>query len=487
MLTAYLSVRGFGAGDIRASPAGLRRSRLGYRTSNPQGAAGSAERGNVSGRTEAHEGTVGSRWAVAFFVLLALTPNVPYVKISAVGLALNDFPPILAVLCGLIAVAARYRRGQSLPVPVVALLLGQIALIAGVSTVAHGLRFDDLLGGPIRWTEITLIVALAFILGDDAQLLWLFLRVAVIAAAADALFGIGAFVTGFVGPNYIGIEPFPPYQALYGVFPGRITGTLGIPSNGSGVLFALALPIAVAYALGAKERATRFRWLVVAATLAVALLFTFSRVPLVIGVGMVVVLLGVQLRPSVAFSAAAFFAFVVVATPIRDRFAGDQNNRLSLWTTAINMTRDNPLLGVGPDSYNLALPRYAATQFGVAPTTAHNSILEASASMGIFAGVLLTLAIAGTLLWLPTAMRLRRSRPELLGAWLGLFGFVVASMTVNFFFWPQLGLFYWTMAVALLRGAPLIERRLAAARPEIPAHAVPVHVRRAVSLGRGAG
>lgn len=98
--------------------------------------------------------------------------------------------------------------------------------------MAHGLRFDDVLGGPVRWTEITLLVGLAFILGHDRKLLSLFLPVVVLAAAADALFGIAAFVTGFVGPNYIGIEAFRSYQVLYGTIPGRITGTLGIPSNG---------------------------------------------------------------------------------------------------------------------------------------------------------------------------------------------------------------------------------------------------------------
>lgn len=421
----------------------------------------------MSSRTDPRDVPAEPRWGGAFFVLLALTPNIPYVKVPALGLALNDFPPILAVPCGVIAVAARHRRGERLPVPAIAWLTGAITLVAGASAVAHGLRFDDVLGGPVRWTEITLLVGLAFILGHDRKLLSLFLRVVVLAAAADALFGIAAFVTGFVGPNYIGIEAFRSYQVLYGTIPGRITGTLGIPSNGSGALFALALPMAVAYALGAKDRMTRLGWVGAAAALAVALPLTFSRVPIAIGVAMVVVLLGARFGPRVASSSVALFLLVVLATPLRARFAGDQNNRLALWTAAVNMTRDNPLLGVGPDFYNQALPTYATSRFGVAPTTAHNSVLEAAATMGVLAGLLLTITIFCSLAWLPVAMRLRRTSPELLAAWLGMFGFVAGSMTVNTFFWPQLGLLYWVMAAALLRGAPLTERRLEEGAPVI--------------------
>ncbi len=424
---------------------------------------------------------------MAFFVLMALTPVTPYVKIEAIGLAVNDFPPILAVACGIVALAARYRHGERLPVTPIALFTAQIALIAGASTVINGLHFIDFLGGPIRWAETTLIIGLAFILASDRQLRAMLLRLAVLAAAGSALFGIVAFVTGWVGPNYIGIEAFRSYQVLYGVFPGRITGTLGLPSNGSGALFALALPIAVGYALGAKEHVARMRWLAVVATLAVALLFTFSRVPLVIGVLMVVVLLAVRVRPSVAIGAASAFALIIVASPLRERFAGDENDRLALWTAALQMTRDNLFFGVGPDQYAIRLPEYAATRFGVAGTTAHNSVLEATATMGIFAGLLITLAIIWSLVWLPVALRLRRSSPEVLGAWLGLFGFVGASMTVNFFFWPQLGLLYWVLAMVLSRwtASDTDEEPEGSALVDRP-HAVPVEVRRAVLAGRPA-
>ncbi len=469
--------------DILTDPGRSPRPRFGYRTSNPLGAPGSAERGILTSRTDPHGRSVDYRWGAAFFVLIALTPNIPYVQLKSVGLALNDFPPILAVACGIVAVAARYRRGETLPVTLITLFTAQIALIAAASTVANGFLLVDLLAGPMRWIETTLIIGLAFILGSDRQLRSLFLRVAVVAAAADAVFGLAAWVTGYVGPNYLGIEPFANYQALYGVLPGRITGSLGLPSNGSGALFALALPIAAGYALGAKDRASRRRWLAVTGSFAAALVLTFSRVPIVLGVVLVVVLLAVRLRPSVALSAAVAFVVIVFASPLRDRFAGDNNDRLRLWATAVKMTRDNLLLGVGPAQYFEALPKYAVTQFGVATNTAHNSVLEAGATMGIFAGLLLALAMLWSLGWVSTAARLKRSHPEVFGAWLGLLGFFLASFTINYFFWPQLGLLYWVMAVALSRWStePATESGFEKRHPEMP-----VAARRAVVAGAGA-
>ncbi|MGB9378063.1 MAG: O-antigen ligase family protein [Mycobacteriales bacterium] len=429
--------------------------------------------------TDAGDRLAGSRLAAAFFVLLALTPNVPYIQLP-IGLALNDFPPILAVICGMLAVAARHRRGELLPVTPIALMTSQIALIALASAVANGLVFKDFLGGPIRWFETTLIIAFAYILGSDRRLRMMFLRVALLAAAADAVFGIGAWVTAWEGPNYLGIQNFESYQVLYGVFPGRITGTLGLPSNGSGALFSLALPIAVGYTLGAKDRASRWRWLAVSGIFAVALVLTFSRVPLVLGVVAVVVLLAVRLKPSVAISAAVAFVLIVVASPLRARFQGDDNDRLRLWAAAVKMTRDNLFLGVGPTQYFVALPKYALSHWGLATNTAHNSVLEAAATMGIFAGLLLTAAIVASLAWLPVAMRLKRAQPEVLAAWLGLIGFVIASFTINYFFWPQLGILYWTMAIALSRWRH--EPRTDAESPEQD-RTVPVQKRRELVAG----
>ena len=405
----------------------------------------------MSSRAAASPPPPGRRAGAAFFLLMALTPVIPYIKVPGVGLALNDFPPILAVGFGTLYVVARYRRGRAVPVPIVALITAEIALLAGASAVANGLVPKDLLGGPIRWTETTLLIALAFIIGGDRELRSFFLRAATIIATVAGLIGIAAFVLRFEGPYYLGIEAFRTYQSLYGVFPGRITSTLGLPSSGAAALFALTLPIAVGYAIGSQGQ-ERIRWVFAAMTLSVALLFTFGRVSTVLGLGLVVVLLAVRLRPQIAVTAGAAAVFIVLGSALRARFLADSNDRLALWTAALQMPKGNPLFGVGPTQYEDRLPEYDDTPFGIAGSTAHNSLLEAAATLGIAAGILLTLAILVALLtWLPAALRRRFVAPEEIGAWLGLAGFALSSLTVNFFFWPQLGLLFWTMAMALSR------------------------------------
>jgi len=384
---------------------------------------------------------------------MAITPVVPYIQLPGVDIAYNDFPPILAVGCGLIYVATRHRHRLPVPLPVAAFLTALIAVIAGASATANGLLPKDLLGGPIRWTETTILIALAFIIGGDRELRALLLRAATVIATGAALIGIAAFVVGFEGPHYLGIEAFRSYQSLYGVFPGRISSTLGLPSSAAAALFALALPIAVGYAIGASGPA-RTRWLFAAATLSIALLFTFGRVSTALGLGLVVVLLALRLRPQVAVSAGVAALVLVLGSPLRARFLDDSNDRLALWSAALEMIKAHPLLGVGPTQYEDALPEFRNTRFGLAGSTAHNSLLEAAATLGLAAGILLTLAILVSLLaWLPAALRCRRVAPEVLGAWLGLTGFALSSLTVNFFFWPQLGLLFWTMAMAFSRSA----------------------------------
>jgi O-antigen ligase len=423
----------------------------------------------------------GWRAGAAFFLLLALTPVIPYFQLAQIGLALNDFPPIAAVGFGLFAVAARHRRGRPVKASAVAWVTAEIALLAGASAAAAGLDLKDVLGGPVRWVETTLIIGLAFALGGDRELRSLLLRAATVIAAADALFGILAFVFNVsAGIHYIGIEPFRAYDSLFGVFPGRIDGTLGLPASGAGALFALALPVAAGYAIGAgADRQARIRWSFVAMTLAVALLFTFDRVSTALGVGLVVVLFGLRLRPQVAVSAGVAALVLVLGSPIRDRFLKDSNDRLALWTAALKMIRANPWFGVGPTKYEDMLPLYRNTPYGVAGTTAHNSVLEAAATLGLVAGVLLVVAIALSLNWLPAALRVRTTEPETLAAWLALTGFALTSLTVNFFFWPQLGLLYWTMAAALARtGAGSSSRRRPAATGTL-SPAVPTADRRA--------
>lgn len=428
-------------------------------------------------------------WAATFFVLLAVTPVIPYIPVPGLGLAYNDLPPIMAIGFGLLAAAAKYRRRVVLRVSPVVVMTILIALIAAASTVSHGLDPADALSGPIRWTETSLVIGLAFLLGDDRRLWSLLLRLATLIAAADALFGIVAFVLGLSLPNYIGIEPFRDYQTLHAVFPGRISGTLGLPSNGAGALFALVLPVALGYAIGATDRQARLRWFGVTMTLTVALMFTFDRISILAALVLVVALLGLRLRPQVAVLVGVCSVLVIAASPLRQRFTSDGNDRLALWTAALKMIRANPLFGVGPAQYANALPLFRNTQFGIASTTAHNSLLEAAATMGLFAGLLLTAAIVGSLVWLPAAMRHRVHHPELLGAWLGLAGFFLSALTVNFFFWPQLGLLYWTMAMALSRSTEMTSTG-DADLPAPPAALLPrqlsVVERRAVMAGRAA-
>jgi hypothetical protein len=77
-------------------------------------------------------------------------------------------------------------------------------------------------------------------------------------------------------------------------------------------------------------------------------------------------------------------------------------SRPALWSAALDMARDHPWLGVGPDNYRLASERYLGTAFFDSRVHANNMYLEVLAGAGV-PGLL-------ALLWLTAATGLALAR-----------------------------------------------------------------------------
>jgi O-antigen ligase len=232
--------------------------------------------------------------------------------------------------------------------------------------------------------------------------------------------------------------------------PGRIAGTTGLSPNFLGALFVLSLPLTVALALEATERRTRVAWWVAVTLQVLALTLTFTRTSLVIAVAILAVLLLSRGHARVLLVLGALVTIVAVATPLGMRLVGDANDRAALWTSAMRMTLDHPLTGVGPGRM-LAVAasdpaRYKVTEFGEATSNAHNTILLAGAETGVLGAIgslIVNLAIARSAL-VAVFAGLRRSRAATVvmpaasgllttGAALGVLGFLVQGMTNNLF------------------------------------------------------
>ena len=112
------------------------------------------------------------------------------------------------------------------------------------------------------------------------------------------------------------------------------------------------------------------------------------------------------------------YVLVIKAIPrSTDEMAQSQENRLTYWKAAVQMTLHNPILGVGFDQYVANYNSYGASRRDAGDVqTAHSSWFLAFAESGIPGGVLF---IAFFLSVLATAWRNRRQWPEQLYALLG--------------------------------------------------------------------
>lgn len=218
----------------------------------------------------------------------------------------------------------------------------------------------------------------------------------------------------------------------------RVRGPYGSPNNLALYLGHL-LPVALALVAFAADRGKRLVAGVWAVPVFLALVLTFSKGALLLGLPAAVLFLGFAAGGRWRWVALALLAVGAVALlPLfgTERFSGlfDMQRgtsffRLQLWQGAWNMIRDHPWLGVGPDNF-----LYAYRTRYVLPTAwqeinlshPHNLVLDFWSRLGIFglaAGVWLFVAafVAG---W----RALRRAVGDERALLLGLLASLVATL-----------------------------------------------------------
>ena len=78
----------------------------------------------------------------------------------------------------------------------------------------------------------------------------------------------------------------------------------------------------------------------------------------------------------------------------KDRFASSDTQRIEIWKTAVHASRDNLLIGLGPDGFGTFFMQNKPVNFNVnRANNAHNDFLQASATLGI-AGLVVYLMFA---------------------------------------------------------------------------------------------
>ena len=414
-----------------------------------------------------------SRWAAwdpaGPIALIAGAPVLPHVSLFF-SLSLDDLLPLVGLLMLV------WRR----PVPRLTSdrLLRWLLLAVAVVTIARIATAVVNGGGPDGTLKmlaqaiarpmvlVGIVGYVAFAAPESLRHRWVAVSVAAVGTF-EAMFGLLAFLVRLPGGS--GIEAARQLTSLYGVCPGRITGSLGLSANHLGAVFVLSVPITLGLAISDSSW-RRWAWMVAAAAQSAALILTFTRSSIVIAVILSVAFLVYQRR----FVVLAAIATLTVATLFAAFSASchttpggslggrlsDGNDRMALWYAAGRVALDHPVVGVGLDRMNEVVranpARYRDTPFGPATSSAHNVILLAAAETGI-AGGLGTLGInvgLGVLVLRCAWRARRRERAVVFAMALALAGFLVQGMVNNLFSVPAT-----SMVFALVIGA------LAGSRP----------------------
>jgi O-antigen ligase len=217
------------------------------------------------------------------------------------------------------------------------------------------------------------------------------------------------FVLGAVAVALIGLVQYALGVNVITAEEGfrRLRSVYGSPNNAA-LYLGRALPVLVAVALFGKARARRAAYGLAAAPVGLAILLTFSKGALILGVPLSLLALGLLAGGRWRWAALGMAALVAVAVvllaqtprfaPLLNTASGTTFFRLSLWRSAWTMFREHPWLGVGPDNFLYQYrSRYILPAAWQEPdlSHAHDILLDYATRLGVAglaAGVWLQIA-----------------------------------------------------------------------------------------------
>lgn len=262
--------------------------------------------------------------------------------------------------------------------------LGVLGLVA---TAAVSTLFAD--HGHVALRELRVVIlgpALFYLMlrtsGSSERTVWRIVDAFVAGAAVVALIGLWQYV---VDINIITAEE--GFRRLRSVF--------GSPNNAA-LYLGRALPVMVSMAVFAENRSRRTAYGLLALPVASALILTFSRAAILLGVPVSLLTFGLLVRGRWRWMALILLLSAVgVAVPLLStpRFAGllDLGSgtlffRLQLWRSSWSMFRDHLWLGVGPDNFLYHYRgRYILPAGWAEPhlSHAHNFLLSYATRLGL--------------------------------------------------------------------------------------------------------
>ena len=257
------------------------------------------------------------------------------------------------------------------------------------------------------------------------------------------IFAILGFVQLIIFPDFSFLVPFgwDPHQL-------RLASTLLDP-NFSGAIFSILISISLSLLLTTKRKIYFFIFVIYL----MVLILTFSRSSYL---AMIVVILTIGLlRSPRALVATSLFLITVfsVLPQARSRIIGaftldeTSRSRLESWSQALNIFKDNPVFGVGFNTYRFTQAKYGFFTTdeplgGHSGAGTDSSILLVAATTGIF-GLIFYLYLIFSII--KVFARSAKSSYLHLASLASFLGLLVHSQFVNSLFFPQVMFLIWIL------------------------------------------
>ncbi|MCB9432545.1 MAG: O-antigen ligase family protein, partial [Ardenticatenaceae bacterium] len=363
----------------------------------------------------------------------------------------------IAVILNLLTTKNK-RDSHLLPTPH-SLHLPDYCLLLFLTVATLSLPFTERLNvASNEWRVVIMEPALFYVmlrlLRPTQREMWVILDAFVLGAVAVALIGLGQYVTGY---NLITAEG--------GLL--RLRAHYGSPNNVA-LYFGRVIPLLAAMVLLGKENGRRRWWYAAAAMpIGLAMLLTFSKGGLLLGVpaGLLVVFWQWQRQAgrrtwpwllAAAIVGGAGLLGVQQIPQLAERFnvgSATAVFRLNLWRASLEMVRQHPWFGVGLDNFLYAYRgRYILDAAWQEPNLnhPHNIILDFATRLGLLG------LLAGTALFASLAYTLHRTRPDttwrpvVVGMWGSLAAILTHGLVDHSFFLVDLAfVFYLWLGTAV--------------------------------------
>lgn len=381
-------------------------------------------------------------------VLMALSPLVPARwGPSFHGVGADDLPLLVGTV--LAAWSVGRREGWARILHPVAIPLALFALWTLLSHAVTGTLTLGTFGrGFGRWALFAVAFGSALRLAERKGYPRLIFGAVLLVGLGEALFGLWAYFLGWgihstVKAWLIGLQFWRPYEALFGVTPGRVTGTLGLSSNFFGALMLFPTALGAAYFVRAKGWREGVIYAAATAACWFGLVYSYTRASLLAMLVAFAVLLVLTRSRRLLALVMALVLVTGLFTPAFERFT-EGHNRWALTRVALQIIGGHALIGVG--AYEEAEEARTPENPGYTP---HNSYLLAAAETGVPGGILLFVATV-----LPGALvgwaAVRRRHPLVVATAAAMLAYGIQTFSNNLFHIPTVAVSYWLVAAAAL-------------------------------------